>query len=139
MRVYVAGPMTGLPQLNIAAFHAAARMLRADGHTAVNPAEINTDPCASWIECMRADIRELVTCEAIYLLPGWERSRGATLEHAIAQALGFHVICAPNGWPMAAEPGFVRPITAIGKTSSGNVWRFRQGELPPHENSVRRL
>lgn len=91
MRIYVAGPMTGLPNLNFPAFHAAAAQLRAEGHQVVNPAEINADPAAEWAACMRADIRELMTCDAVFLLPGWEKSRGATLEHHIAMALGMEI------------------------------------------------
>lgn len=94
MRIYIAGPMTGIPALNFPAFHAEAKRLRALGYEVVNPAEINADPAAGWVECMRADIRELVTCEAISLLTGWEKSRGATLEHHIAQALGMAVMLA---------------------------------------------
>jgi len=92
MKVYIAGPMTGIPNLNFPAFHEAASRLRAEGHYVVNPAEINVDPSAGWLECMRADIRELVTCEAIFLLPGWELSRGATLERHIAERLGFVIL-----------------------------------------------
>lgn len=92
MRIYVAGPMTGLPELNFPAFHAAAAHLRAEGHEVVNPAEINADPSAGWLECMRADIRELVTCDAIYLLSGWQQSRGAMIEAGIATSLGFRVL-----------------------------------------------
>lgn len=92
MKIYVAGPMTGLPDLNFPAFHEAARILRAAGHEVVNPAEINADPTAGWVDCMRADIRELVTCEAICLLPGWEKSRGAILESVIARELDFEVV-----------------------------------------------
>lgn len=94
MRIYIAGPMSNLPNLNFDAFHNAARALRGEGHDVVNPAEINADPCACWLACMRADIRELVTCDAIYLLQGWEKSRGARLEARIAEGLGFKVIFA---------------------------------------------
>lgn len=91
MKIYVAGPMTGLPGLNFPAFHAAAAYLRAQGHTVINPAEINPDTTAAWEECMRRDIAELVTCDCIHLLPGWEASRGATLEHHIATQLKLEV------------------------------------------------
>lgn len=91
-RVYVAGPMSGLPELNFPAFHAAAAKLRAEGFDVVNPAEINSDPAAKWEDCMRADIRELVTCDGIALLPGWGRSRGALLEHYLARRLGMKVM-----------------------------------------------
>ena len=102
-RIYIAGPMTGLPQLNFPAFHAMASHLRSLGHHVVNPAEINVDPSAGWAECMRADIRELVSCTAICLLPGWEKSRGASLEHHIAQSLGFEVMTMEEAASMSLE------------------------------------
>lgn len=94
-RIYVAGPMTGLPMLNFPAFHAAEAHLLRYGYTVVNPARINPDHSMSWEDCMRKDIAELVTCGAIYLLPGWQDSKGATLEHHIAERLGLNIILAP--------------------------------------------
>ena len=91
-RCYIAGPMTGLPDLNFPAFHATAARLRAQGLEVVNPAEINVDSAKGWAQCMRADIVELMTCDSIAMLPGWTNSRGATLEHHIATALGMTVI-----------------------------------------------
>ena len=90
-RVYIAGPMTGLPELNFPAFHAAAAALRAAGFDAVNPAEINGDTTMPWVECMRRDIQQLVTCDGIAMLPGWENSKGARLENHIASQLGLEV------------------------------------------------
>jgi hypothetical protein len=90
-RIYIAGPMTGFPLLNFPAFHAAAAEWRARGCHVENPAEINPDPKAQWTDCMRADIRQLVTCDAIYLLPGWKLSRGARIEAHIARELGLVV------------------------------------------------
>lgn len=91
-RTYIAGPMTGLPDLNFPAFHREAAYFRAQGREVVNPAEINPDPTAGWQACMRADIRELVTCDEVVMLPGWENSKGASLEHHIAQALEMRVV-----------------------------------------------
>lgn len=92
LRIYVAGPMSNLPGLNFGAFHAAAARLRDLGHDVVNPAEINVDPSAGWATCMRADLAQLVTCNGIALLPGWERSRGARLERYVAGELGMRVM-----------------------------------------------
>ena len=91
-RTYLAGPMSGNPELNFPLFHAEAKRLRDCGHEVVNPAEINPDITSGWADCMRADIAALVTCEAIALLPGWQQSKGATLEHHIATQLGLVVI-----------------------------------------------
>ena len=92
MRIYVAGPMTGYPELNFPAFHAAAKVLRAQGHHVENPAEINADPKAQWLDCMRMDIARLVTCDAVLMLPGWQNSRGALVEHGLAVGLGMEVM-----------------------------------------------
>lgn len=87
MKIYVAGPMTGIEDLNFPAFNQAASMLRNLGHEVINPAEVNPDHAMPWAQCMRRDIAELVKCDAICLLPGWEKSKGATLEHHIAARL----------------------------------------------------
>ena len=105
MRIYIAGPMTGLPELNFPAFHAEAARLRAIGHTVLNPAEINPDQHMTWQECMRTDIAALVTCDAIQLLPGWMASKGATLEHHIAERLGLIIYLPPlQDWTTPATP-----------------------------------
>lgn len=87
-RIYLAGPMTGLPDLNFPAFHAEAARLRGLGYDVVNPAELNPNHGASWEDCMRVDIPALLTCGTIALLPGWVDSRGASLEAYIAEKLG---------------------------------------------------
>lgn len=91
MRLYIAGPMTGYQDLNFPAFHAETARLRELGYEVINPAEINPDPNAGWIECMKADLRELLGCHAIVLLAGWAQSRGATFEHHVASSLGLDV------------------------------------------------
>jgi len=91
-RIYIAGPMSGLPDLNFPAFHREAANYRSQGVDVVNPAEINAEDQTCWKSCMRADIRELVTCDSIAMLPGWEKSRGASLEHHIAKQLEMTVI-----------------------------------------------
>lgn len=94
--LYIAGPMTGLPDLNFPAFHLAAKRLRAQGFEVINPTEINPDQHMSWQACMRTDIAALVFCDGIHLLPGWQNSDGATLEHDIALRLGL-AITYPDG------------------------------------------
>lgn len=91
IRIYVSGPMTGLPDLNVHAFNHAAAQLRALGYEVVNPAEINPDQHLTWAQCMRADIKALCDCDAVATLPQWERSNGATLEVHIAERLGMPV------------------------------------------------
>mgnify|MGYP000005631904 CR=1 FL=1 len=45
----------------------------------------------TWRDYMGLDIIELVKCDAIYMSKGWEQSKGARLEHHIANELGLEV------------------------------------------------
>lgn len=105
-RVYIAGPMTGYAELNFPAFFNETAVLRAVGLHVINPAEINVDPKKGWTACMRADISLLVTCDRIHLLPGWSRSKGASLEHHIARALGLLVTLAEGAEAMPEHFSF---------------------------------
>ena len=88
--------MTGLPDYNYPAFHAAAATLRAMGHTVLNPAENPAPPCGSWSAYMRLALAQLVQCHSIVILPGWERSSGALIERHLALALGIEVVYFAN-------------------------------------------
>lgn len=92
IRVYLAGPMTGLKDSNYPAFDRAAASLRASGYVVENPAENSPPPCNSWPGWMRKALAQLVTCDQIALPPGWERSRGATIEARLAADLGMRRI-----------------------------------------------
>lgn len=85
MKLYLAGPMTGLPENNYPAFHAAAAELRAAGYEVLNPAETDLPPDTPWLAFMAAGINQLAQCDGIALLPGWQGSRGARTEYLLAK------------------------------------------------------
>lgn len=87
MRLYISGPMTGIPEWNFPAFNKAADQLRAAGYDVVNPADGGSDNSKSWEDYLREDLRLLLDCDGIALLPGWEKSRGARLEVHVATSL----------------------------------------------------
>lgn len=91
-RIYIAGPMTGLPDFNYPAFNTAAERLRALGFEVENPAENPEPHCGSWLGYMRMAIRQLSQCDGVALLPGWNDSRGARIEHQLANQLGLVVV-----------------------------------------------
>lgn len=102
-RLYLCGPMSGLPEKNFPAFYAEAARLRTLGYEVINPAELNPDDC-TWLEAMRVDITAMMTCDALATLPGTSKSRGASTEVDLAVSLGFDVFLAPTLTESVGEP-----------------------------------
>lgn len=99
MRLYVAGPVTGLTDGNYPAFEYAAKRLFNAGHIPVLPPELRTalQPSAELTlgQCYRKvipnDIVELATCEGMIVLPGFEKSSGTAFELHGAELFGMEV------------------------------------------------
>lgn len=98
MKIYIAGPMTGLENFNFPAFFEAEEELSKNGREVINPARLDDgDTTKPWKYYIKRDVELLLGCDCITLLEGWERSRGATLEALIAYTLGFEVMI-PKDW-----------------------------------------
>jgi len=100
MRVYISGPMTGVPDWNKPAFDLLAQRLRDAGHEVFNPAEEELDHSTPWTTYLKRDLVEIVTkADALAVLPGWMDSEGAVLEICVAQALGIPCYAdPPDNW-----------------------------------------
>ena len=84
-RVYIAGPMTGLPNYNYDAVHKAAAEWRASGWEVLNPAEsFRGRQDLPYRRYMRNALKLVMKAGAIALLPGWENSTGALMEILVA-------------------------------------------------------
>lgn len=95
--VYLAGPMTGIPEKNHPAFHAAAKLLRDAGYKVINPAEFDPGGEDSWYVGMRLDIAWIAGhCRYIAVLDGFEGSKGANGEMVVAMMLGLDFIAIPG-------------------------------------------
>ena len=100
--IYISGGMSGIKDLNFPAFYAAQELLESRGHTVVNPAEIGKNLIIPsglskeelYLFYLRADIEAMLVrgCNTIYLLKGWETSRGAWVELKTAISLGFKIL-----------------------------------------------
>lgn len=99
-RIYVAGPMTGIPLDNYPAFNTETARLRALGYHVENPAENPRQD--SWEAYMRQSIRQMLTCDLVAFLPGWAESRGALLERYVAQQVGLQLVRIDNVPVLAA-------------------------------------
>lgn len=102
-RIYIAGPMTGIPEHNFPAFFAAEKTLRESGWVTMNPAGHGIVEGADWGDYLRHDLAKLVTCSTIYLLPGWSKSLGVQLELHVARALGMTVLMAEGAEALGLE------------------------------------
>ena len=91
-KVYLSGPITGTKDY-IERFWAAEEKISKAGGWAVNPVtlineiEVKSKKKLSWAECLRYCFDAIEECDSIYMLAGWENSKGAALEFKYAQAL----------------------------------------------------
>ena len=90
-RIYISGPVSGLDEADVRmSFRAAEWRLQGEGHEVVNPVRLCSSDW-SWGKCMRVCITALMGCDAVYMLKGWKRSKGARLEHFVALKLGMEI------------------------------------------------
>ena len=91
MRLFVSGPVTGVPYGNRRAFEDARTALEDIGYRVVLPHDVVRDPGCPWRDAMRRTIAAMCLCDAVVTLEGWELSKGASLEVKLARALGIPV------------------------------------------------
>jgi hypothetical protein len=111
VKIYIAGPMRGIPEFNFPVFHEAARLLRAAGHHVFSPAEFDTmfspitEDSNGLVEAhpihdyIRRDAHVIINelkppKDGLVMLAGWEHSKGAYAERALA------IWCTLNVWTL---------------------------------------
>lgn len=89
MRIYISGPITGTTDYR-ERFQAAEDKLRANGYEVVNPAEVTASlpKSLTWEQYMGVAVCIMALCDSVYMLKGWQKSRGAKLEHKIMLGKG---------------------------------------------------
>ena len=91
-RVYISGPIEHYDlEERRAAFGRAEQLLELHGFQSVNPMKNGLPAEAHWREHMRRDMALLLDCDAIYMLEGWELSKGCKLEMDVASSCGISV------------------------------------------------
>ena len=102
LRVYIAGPISGIDDDNRPAFEEARRHVESIAcfraivpHDLYRPtAEERQCPALIWCRAMCACLPHLERAQYVYMLDGWERSRGARRELARAREMGKVVVFA---------------------------------------------
>lgn len=128
-KLYIAGPMSGIPQFNYPAFLRAAGLLREMGYEVYCPAEMDSpeaqaaalaSPTGSfdelesngcdetWGDFLKNDVKLIADeVDAVTLLPGWETSRGARMEAFVALTCMKPVYLYTSEGPLYAEPSYI--------------------------------
>jgi hypothetical protein len=109
MKIYLSGPIAGIKDGNFPLFDHVAKRLQQQGHEVFNPADLTRNSYGSLDNFLRRDFaeqryvlkhwlaKELVWiclhAEIVYLLPDWQKSKGARAEYRTAAAC--HIPCQP--------------------------------------------
>lgn len=103
-KLYIAGPMRGIPEFNFPAFDVATDLLATAGHYPINPADHDrangfnprgmtghedlAELGFSLPDALTWDLQQVAEADGVAVLEGWEKSKGARAEVATALALG---------------------------------------------------
>lgn len=94
-KVYISGPITGTKDY-LEKFEdiETALVLVHQGVEVINPAKVNANlpESTTWEEYMRMSLCMLSMCDGIYMMEGWQQSRGANLEYVYAKGMGIMVL-----------------------------------------------
>lgn len=85
MKVYIAGPITDDPDYKDK-FYDAEMALVSEGHTILNPSELPKGLTNA--DYMRICFAMIDVADIVAFIPGWEESKGASLENAYCQYTG---------------------------------------------------
>jgi len=91
MKVYISGPVTGLPENNKQAFQYYADRLESVGFETITPTSIVPEG-TDWHGAMRLCISAMMDADIVIMLSGWPHSKGAIIEHRIARELEIPVL-----------------------------------------------
>lgn len=100
MRVYISGPITGIKDFEERFLKAESEIREKygnDGIEVINPCKVNylMPVNTSWQQYMDVTLQCLRGCDLIYMLHGWQNSKGAQIEKLYAEGSGMRVVYEP--------------------------------------------
>jgi len=113
--------MTGLPNYNHELFNRVAQEFRQVGFSVCSPAEFfDGDTTKERKEYMREAVKYMLEADTIVLLPGWQESKGARLEAAIATELDLTIV----EYVEEDDRASTGVLTVVDGDSSGSLGSF---------------
>jgi len=96
-KIYISGPISGR-SLEEAKdeFSRYAKKIGSMGMNPVNPFYNNVKDDAPWETHMKADLKIMLDCDEVHMLPGWEKSKGAKIELRVAKDMGMTIVHVPS-------------------------------------------
>ncbi|MCX8018914.1 MAG: DUF4406 domain-containing protein [Chitinophagaceae bacterium] len=91
LKIYLSGRVTGDAREDVELkFGKAEEQLALKGYEVINPTKrVHADE--KWDLAMRQCIADMMQCDALLMLPDWKTSRGATIEHKLAEWLNIPI------------------------------------------------
>lgn len=99
MKIYLSGPITGIENYkeNFEAAEREARERLSDWEPEIfNPANITLPDTATHEDYMKICMQKLADCDTIYMLNGWQNSRGACREYGYALGTRMAILRQPK-------------------------------------------
>lgn len=90
LRLYVIGPVTGIPGNNLAEFVEAKDRLQTAGYDVTIPHDIISSN-ADWLDAVIKSINQIGRYDGVAQIDGWALSDGAMIEYTVADRLGIPV------------------------------------------------
>ena len=107
-KVYISGPITGTKDY-MSRFSTAHLSLARQGYSVVNPAMVNAmlPEDTTYDEYMAMSFAMLDMCDSVYMLDGWENSKGAKMEFERAKEKGMNIYFQTAEWKQKMYSAFV--------------------------------
>ena len=89
--IYISGKITGDENYR-QKFEAAEKLLKEKGYNVINPCKVGEYEFFSYEQFLHIDFALIDCVDAVFMLPDWEDSQGATREYHYAKAHGKTII-----------------------------------------------
>ena len=92
MKVYISGAIKNDPDNYMEKFARVQKHLEDQGIEVVNPTTLPHKHDKKYTSYMKEDTIELLKCDAIFMIWGWQEAGGAKFEHDVAKMCGIETM-----------------------------------------------